>query len=307
MSIKIKQQYKREPQMENLEKVLCGEDVEEIASLLKSVEGKCFEKCYDYICNCFYYLPIEFTDNRSKEFVNNDPIKANKDLKVHVDGSGGDKTTQTPEKLLEIYVELWEEYLEFERKEIPKRGRQSKIMGTKYKYNLSWNSKSNIEGAVSGDTIFSFPKNNFYNEIKGYAADRYLKLLARLCYTIGNFIPVPKKGRGKLSVNSLHSYKRGYINNCFWERFDKFAYDVINNDEYKNTFGEGFITVFLEKSYLNNILLKDGEVIDLVTLKTADNGMFEDFSKQNINSYIINVCAFIIARGNAMLKRDRRQ
>lgn len=265
-------------------------DIKCIAECIKKDIGR----VYEYVCNTFDYLPEIFS---SENDVNQDPINAIKTINYDVDGTKGFQTNYTPERLIYVYKKCWRSTLKIEERKMLKR--------TKYKYyDASWRIGNNNNWGVSGDILFSFPK-SVYSEIKDIGIDCYIKLFARLCYTVGNFIPVPKTGRGKKSVNSLHSYHRSFINGKQWERYDKFIYDVLFNEksDFKiayEQFEDYFSSDFIKQNFLE-CLVANGCIRDLVSLEAANkNGFTELDTKENIEAYIINMCASIIARGNNM-------
>ena len=259
------------------------------------------EEAYKYICERFSFIPACYLDSLD---ANINPINVVKTLKYDVDGSLGFSTNYTPDELIQIYKNCWKNVLSI------KISRKRK---TKYNYyTAEWASKD--WGKVSGDVIFSFPKEKLLDEFERIGVKKdYLKILARLCYTIGNFIPVPKKGRGKLSANSLHSYHRSYIGGQQWERFDKYLYDScfnINDSKYKeyyNNFGKYYNELLYNENYFHDCIIKNNKIIDLVTLKVCDDGKFSELnSKELVESYIVNICACIIIRGNKMKNEMNR-
>ena len=90
--------------MENITSILSGTDVQSIANLLKKERE--FDNIYNFICKRFEYIPLKFTKMDIDE-INKNPIKANQQFSVDVDGANGDTTIETPESLLEIYISVW--------------------------------------------------------------------------------------------------------------------------------------------------------------------------------------------------------
>ena len=294
--------------MENITSILSGTDVQSIANLLKKERE--FDNIYNFICKRFEYIPLKFTKMDIDE-INKNPIKANQQFSVDVDGANGDTTIETPESLLEIYISVWDNILKYEKKEIPedRPGRKPMISGPHYKYNLAGSKDSSIqEAAVSGDVLISFPK----FEIREYVSENYIKLFARLVYTIGNFMPVPKLEKNSLNIIHGHCCANQGLVRGGYERMDCFLLDIADNnsrnkESYKRLLGDGysienFAKIFYLDSYMNNI----GEVLDLSAYKTnkycKKRDELEKLNKANFQNYIINGCACIIARGNRLLE-----
>ena len=270
-------------------------DIEKLAQKIKNGP----QEAYQYIQEKFSFVPRCFLDSLKVQW-DLDPIGAINAIEFDVDGSRGFSTNYTPKELIRIYQKCWEKSLEINQIHCDRK--------TKYeRYHAQWLDKD--WGEVSGDVIFSFPKDELLKEIEALKVDkRYIMLFARLCYTLGNFIPVPKKGRGKLSVNTLHSYHRSYINGKQWERFDKYIFDsCISNkskyNEYYNKFQGYYGNFLLSKNFFDGCLVSNNNVIDLVTLNECNDGKFGEINtKEDIENYIINICASIIIRGNKMRK-----
>lgn len=288
-------------------RILGGTDAQSIANLLKK-EGK-FDNIYNFICKRFEYIPLKFA-NKDIDWINKNPIEANQQFSVDVDGANGDTTIETPESLLEIYISVWDNILKYEKKEIPedRPGRKPMISGPHYKYNLSWREDSNIRGDFAGDVLISFPK----FEIPENVSANYIKLFARLVYTIGNFMPAPKKGSG-CSLNCIHGRcsANKYLNGRKYERMDCYLLDMAdsssnNKERYEDLLGNEYSMENFVKNFYLNCYLKNGKVLDLSfpTLdKTCeDKGDLEILRPENFVNYIINGCACIIARGNRLLE-----
>lgn len=294
--------------MENTTSILSGTDVQSIANLLREKESE-LNNIYDFICERFEYIPLKFTNKDINE-INENPIEANEQFSVDVDGASGDTTIKTPETLLEIYISIWDNILEYKKEPISehRRGRKPKVSGPHYKYNLSWRKDSNIDGDFSGDVLISFPK----FEIPENVSANYIKLFARLVYTIGNFMPAPKLKEGN-SLNKIHGhccYDQGLVRGGY-ERMDCFLLDIDDNnsknkENYKSLLGDGYSMENFVKTFHLNCYLKNGKVLDLSfpTLdKTCeDKGDLEILRPENFVNYIINGCACIIARGNRLLE-----
>lgn len=271
-------------------------DVKRIPEIEKIVK-KYPNKCYEYTVNKFEFLPKEIYNDFDAD---KEPIDAFLKVTMDVDGAKGFSTNYTPKKVIELYKKAWRTDIETKKVELVRK--------SKYEhYKLEW--RKDNWGDVSGDVLISFPKNKLYQEIINSKVECvYLKLLARLSYTYGNFMPVPKKGAGRSSVNSLHSYQSSFYKKYKWERIDKFLYDVLFNKEsyYKENyakFGDYFENCFIERNFLQCYML-DGKVIDLVSGGQVNNVTdFRNFDTDtDIQSYIINACARIIFRGNILKK-----
>jgi hypothetical protein len=282
----------------NIKDVLSRANVSDI----KSVLSKYKEESYDFLKEHFCFLPREYC--LEKENIDKEPIEAIMSILHDVDGANGMKTSYTPKAVITLYKLLWNDILDT-KNPIKLKGKKPFNRVDNYFYEMKW--KEGINGKVSGDILNSFPKKRTI-ELLSNLDNFQLKLFARLCYTLGNFIPVPCIGRGRNSINSIHSYFKngdGYI-----ERMDYFLYDIIikkneskYNEDYKK-FGNYIENDYINKNYLNDYI-ENNYIFDLATEqgKIGDQETLTRLSNENINIYIMNVNARIIARGNRMLEK----
>lgn len=286
----------------DVEEILNSSNVYKIKKLLKM--KKHHKEIYEFVTKRFHFIPIDFCNPQmEKSEVDKDPLKAIQSINNHVDGSMGDKTTVTPKELLEIYSSAWTGVIESNVEEI-KRGRKAAIPGPHFNYNLKWKKCSGICGDVSGDVLISYPKFAVPQSIPLFL----IKLFSRLVYTVGNFMPVPKIGRGKNSLNSIHSYQKKGIR---YERLDCFLLDLKDpnikyNDYYCKLLGKKFSwDTFCEYNFLSPFRFNK-EVYDLSTLELScckNKTMLEELTMDNLEEFFWNACACIIARGNLILNK----
>lgn len=286
---------------ENIEYILSRTNVSEIKRVISENE----EDSYNFLIRHFCFLPSKYC-SEEVDFDKN-PVYAIRRISGDVDGSRGMKTSVTPKAVITLYQLLWSNVLD--TKEIVKlKGRRPFNGVDNYSYKMTW--KDGINGKVSGDILNSFPKQDTINCLclNLNDANFQLKLFARLCYTLGNFMPVPCNGRGIKSMNTIHSHF------CFgaghYERMDYFLYNILNyKNESKcaknyNNFGEYIKKDYIKINYLNDYI-ENNSIFDLATKQGKIEGPhnFTRLSKENINIYIENVNARIIARGNRMLEK----
>ncbi|MBZ9623653.1 hypothetical protein G9F71_012405 [Clostridium sp. FP2] len=184
---------------ENIADILSGTNVSEIKRVLSENE----EDSYNFLIRHFCFLPSKYCS----EEINSDenPVDAIMRISGDVDGSRGMKTSVTPEAVITLYQLLWSNVLDT-KEPIKLKGRKPSNGVENFYYEMKW--KNGINGKVSGDILNSFPKQVTRNCLclNLHDGNFQLKLFARLCYTLGNFMPVPCMGRGKNSMNIIHSY-----------------------------------------------------------------------------------------------------
>ncbi|WOO35808.1 hypothetical protein R2R35_18685 [Anaerocolumna sp. AGMB13020] len=289
--------------MISINDVLSGTNVKEIKSVLNKKENEV--DCYNFLNGHFCFLPIKYC-SEEKELDKN-PVKVIGSILHDVDGSKGMKTLYTPEAVIILYELLWNNVLNTKKPIEITKGKKLFSGIVNYFYEMRW--KDDITCKVSGDLLNSFPKQKtieiLYPNL--HEIPFQLKLFARLCYTLGNFMPVPCLGRAKNSMNSIHSYFK--YGEGFLERIDYFLYDIVNYNESKykesyNKFKWYINDGYIEMNYLNDYI-DNNSIFDLATKhdKIKSRGSLEKITNETINTYIENVNARIIARGNRMLEK----
>lgn len=285
----------------NISNILSGTNISEIKRVLSENEND----SYDFLIKRFCFLPRKYCLENIDYDKN--PVDAIMRISGEVDGSRGMKTSVTPEAVITLYQLLWSNVLDT-KEPVKIKGRKPSNGVENLYYEMKW--KDGINGRVSGDILNSFPKKETrYHLCQNLNDDNFqLKLFARLCYTLGNFMPVPCMGRGKKSMNSIHSYFKAGAG--YFERMDIFIADIVNyknkskyEDDYKN-FGDYIDTNYIEMNYLNDYVENDG-IFDLATKQEKSKELTNPtlLSEENVKIYIENVNARIISRGNRMLDK----